>query len=169
MTAVLQKISFADASRELQILCEEIDNVDELTSRIQEMFAEKFANLADAVDRRIKFIRYAESQVFLAKGIKSQMADRIDRFERVIATIKQDTEEIIRATPNVPFRGTLGSFSLRKNSVPSLVLDGEQLPDEYKRIERVPDTALIKRELSEGKTIPGAELRQGEHLRINLV
>lgn len=167
-----KKLSFSEAAADLEILCEQIDDGADINQLVTQLFNRAQDELKDAVDRRIKFIKYAESQVVIAKEMRDEWAARAKRFEKAMEYIKNNTKEVIKANPNIPYKGTIGGFKLYKNSQPSLKLIDEVF-DELDYVKVVEETVFesdrLRQDLKDGKIVMGASLEYGEHLRISLL
>lgn len=166
----MDRLSFADAAAELEILCEHIESLDELDTAIHAAFSRSQDSLKDSIDRRIKFLKYAESQVAIAKGMRDEWSKRAFRFETTIERIKADTLGVMKANPDLPYKGTIGGFKRYKNSVPSLEMDENWAEDPSyfvtKTISSL-DKERLRADLKTGKEIPGVSLRYGEHVRVS--
>lgn len=164
-------ISFAEAANYLENLCLEIDNAEEIDAAMQMLFQDSAQELAHQVDRRISFIKYAESQVDAAKKMRDEWQERADKFDAMIDRIKSNTVSTIKANPGVPYKGKLGALRVQKNSVPSLVIDDEESLLSIQRYQRRPiylDKGAVKRDLEQDLIVHGARLEYGEHLRIGV-
>ncbi len=160
--------SFFEAATDLESLCDKIDNSPEITEDIKHMFEDAKSSLQQAVDRRISYVKYCESQIQSAKTNRDDWAKRAQRFEKILASIKEDTIATINANPSLPFRGTMGALIIQKNSVPSLNVDETSVAMKYWNKIPVLNRELIKRDLMAGEKVKGASLVQGHHLRIGL-
>lgn len=167
-------ISFLEAAIELERLCDKVDSIDEITPVIEKIFSAATSDLSESVDRRISFIKYAESQIESGKTMRDQWDARIKRFERILNDIKHQTTEVMKSSPNLPYKGQLGSLKVQKNSVPSLVFENA---DHFMRqyfysvyVDHVPkiNNAEVKKYLQAGEILEGTKLEYGEHLRISI-
>ena len=182
-----KKLSFADAAFEMERICEQLDEVEDIGVLIQEVFNNAKDDLKSAIDRRIKFIKYAESQILIAKDMRDQWATRAERFEKTIEQLKKNTIDVMKANPALPYKGTIGAFKIYKNSQPSMTFDydtvelsrrnievvdrmGTCAPSEYVTIQevRILDKARLKEDIKNGKEVAGVSLEYGEHVRMNL-
>lgn len=164
-------ISFAEAATSLEALCAEIDTAPELTEAIKDLFVESVADLEKSVDRRISYIKYAESQIVAAKESAHQWVRRQRHFESMLEKIKQNTVEVIKANPGVPYKGNLGVLKVQKNPAPSVVLADdclERIPSQYIRVIQTVNRDAVKEDLKNGIEVAGAKLEWGEHLRVGL-
>lgn len=184
----MSKLSFAEAAGDLERICQQIDNQEEtIEETLHEIFTQARDTLMEAVDRRIKYIKYTESQVRLAKEMRDEWSDRAQRLEKALEYIKDDTKAVIKENPGIPFRGSLGSVKIYKNATPSLRIEPDSLklakqtheiveyagtlaPMEYVEMKevRVLNKEKLKNDLKAGKEIPGISLEQGDHVRITL-
>lgn len=165
------KISFAEAANSLENICNEIDNLADIDEAIQLVFKETVDELAHAVDRRISYLEYADSQIYIAKKMRDSWVERIRKFETITQRIKSSTIETMKLNPNLPYKGELGSFRVQKNTQPSLIIRKEEalwMNPDWHKLESVLDKAAIKRDLLNGSVTEGAYLEYGDHLRIKL-
>lgn len=163
-------ISFAEAAQDLEALCEKIDEIEDVGPIIQQMFTRAQDDLKATVDRRIKFLKYAESQMTMAKKMRDQWGDRAQRFEKTIEYIKNDTLQTMKLNPNLPYRGSIGGFKVFRNSQPSIIYTDDFIPAEYieESIVVTTNKEKLRKDLLEGKEIPGCKLQYGEHIRVSL-
>lgn len=161
-------ISMSEAATSLELLCDDIENTEDLTQAIQDLFKEKQEHLVEAVDRRIKYLEYAKMQIVHANAMAGQWMKRGEAMERLLDKMEQDTLAVIKASP-VPMKGRLGKLRAQKNSNPRLIVDetDEDLVLFYTRekIIKYLDKAAIKEDMQNGIVIKSARLEYGEHLR----
>ncbi len=165
------RLSFADAANELENLCQQIDETEEnLGELVSQLFNRAQDTLKDSIDRRIKFIKYAESQIIVAKDMRDEWAHRAQMFEKTIEYIKENTKQVIKMNPGLPMKGNIGGFKLYKNSMPSLhILPGARIPDQYWLYPMpVIDKVKMRDDLKKDIAVEGAFLEYGEHVRIGL-
>lgn len=162
-------ISFYEASQRLEYMCDAVDST-EITDELIKDFAECKEDFSSAVDQRISYIKYCESQIDLATKMQNEWHDRASKFKNIIARIKQNTIDTINANPNLPYKGKLGSVRIQKNSVPALRYDEDDFlhNERYRKISYSVDTQMLTRDLKQGIPVPGASLEWGEHLRISV-
>ncbi len=168
---MITKISFAEAATTLEHLCDQIDNADVIADNIQTIFKQSTDDLSAAVNRRISYLKYAESQLEGAKKMRDTWNARATKFVKVIERIKADTMATMKANPNLPYKGTLGVFSIRKNSQPSLIIDNETFVRccaDFIQVKEEIDKVSLKVALLNGQEITGVRLEYGEHLRIGV-
>ncbi len=165
-------ISFYDAATNLERICEDIDYADDITQELKDVFAEANDNLTTAVDRRISYIKYCESQIDAALNMREEWNDRAKKFQKILERIKLETIDTIKANPNLPYRGEMGKLRVQRNSAPTLCIDEANFaPSQNCYIEKISKTLnkqMIIEELKAGNEISGAWLEYGEHLRIGL-
>lgn len=181
----LRGISLLDAAEELELICNDIENAEQVDAYLTKSFEAAVDNLSGSVDKRIRYLSYAEGMAKQAKEMRDRWALRARSMERTVEWIKNQTANLMKTYPNHVFRGELGSFKLTKNSIPSLNVDvktaprtfdviestyGSKLPSEYTTFQQVQvvDKEKLKAHLATGQMVPGAELMQGEHVRITL-
>jgi hypothetical protein len=167
------KISMQEAAINLERICDDVENCDEIDPQLSSLFHAAELTLGDSIERRMNFLLYAQGQARHAGKLAHEWRNRERRFEYVIEKIKEDTLVTMKKYPNIPFSSMQGSFKIQRNSVPSLELISnfsEVAPLEYivEKVEAVVDCKKLKEDLTEGKQIDGASLKYGEHLRISL-
>ncbi len=164
-------ISFAEAAQSLERLCEEIDNLPQLDDAIQAEFKDTKEELSKQVDRRISYIKYAESQIDISKNMRDEWIARVRKFELMLQRLKANSLDVIKSNPGLPYKGSYGYLRAQKNSHPTLILDDEDFLLEttgYQKEKIELDKHAIKIDLENGIEIPGARLIYGEHLRIGV-
>ena len=171
---MIKKISFAEAALVLEQLCDEVEKAENIEDAFLSKFAESTHDLSEAVDRRISYIKYAESQIALCQQMKEQWHNRSKKFSKIIERLEANTMETIKANRKLLYKGQLGSFNIQKNSMPSLVLDNtDEFMERYSNsiyVDQIPkiNNSEIKKYLQAGEVLEGARLEYGEHLRISV-
>ncbi len=179
------KISLYDAAKELEGICAQVDDLegDEIGELVGELLNRARASSVESVDRRIDYIRFAESQAQMAREMRNTWEKRLRTFERVAESIKANTLSIIKTNPGIPFEGSVEKFRVCKNAQPKLIhpltiqryqteiiLPDSFTPflDEYIETKtiHVLNKEALKKDLKAGKEILGAALELGEHIRI---
>lgn len=161
-------ITMTDAAGALERLCDEMENISDITEQVQALFAEKSLKLSEAVDRRIRYIEYLKSQIAHADMVAMNWDIRKKKMELVLDKLKEDTIQVVKSS-TVPMIGEIGRLKVVKNSVPTVVVDenDEDLKLFYTRekLTRILDKTAIRQDLLSGIQIRGAKLEYGEHLR----
>jgi hypothetical protein len=81
--------------------------------------------------------------------------------------LKQYAEQSMQDAGMKKSKGALFTFSIQKNPAALNIVDESIIPEIFFTIPQpVLDTAIIKEQLKLGFEIPGAQLTQGESLRI---
>lgn len=169
----MKHINFAMEAAAIEMLSEYFDPVPDQgaiqDTILAELLKQREEDFTHTVDRRIKFIKYVESQLEAAKGELERWKKRRDKMEALLEAIKKDTIDVMHANPSLSYKGELGTLKVQRNSQPSLVLTGGfEAPKDYIRLDPVLDRAKLKTALIQGAVIPGAELKHGEHLRVTV-
>lgn len=158
-------ISFSEAASELERICDEIDNADQVDAALTEAFDAKIKSVQETIDKRITFRMYASSQIDLAQAQIDSWVKRKRKFERTLDWINADTLHVMKCYPGLPFTGALGAFRIRK-SPKKLMLKENELPPHYLRPgPSFYDKDEIRKDLNDGKDVPGAKFVQEEHVR----
>lgn len=167
-------ISMSDAARDLEVICEAVTEVDDITPLIAELFESRKLDLAQSVDQRIRWLEYLDSQITHCDKIAKMWADRKSSVQKVLDRIKLKTMEEIKSFSDekgstVPMVGSLGGFKIVKNSKPTLIVDenDEDIKGFYtvEKVETVIDKAALRQDLMNGIKMKAARLHHGEHLR----
>lgn len=164
---MINKISFFDAASELERICEKIDTIEELDKELTEQFDQKLLSMKEMVDKRARYLLYAESQIKAAERLEFSWATRKKSFTKAYERIKANTLHTMKCYPDTHFNGTLGGFRIQKNPK-KLVIDETKLDkDEWyiANLVRTPNKEAILKALVAGDTIEGARIEQGEHVR----
>lgn len=161
------KISFEESARDLERVCDSVATSEELTVQLQEMFAQSKLQLQEAVDQRIKHIKYTESQIEMAEMMVKSWQHRLKRLRDIENFLETNTIQFMQAYPDLPYKGMMGTLRVQNNGMAKLVTDGIDLEKtEYMLWEKKLDTTRLKKDLLEGKEVEGARLERGQHLRI---
>lgn len=164
-------ISFYQAAERLEYICDQIENCAEISQELQKDFEEFKHDLAAAVDRRISYIKYCQSQIELAKKTRDEWHGRAAKFENILERIKANAMEVMRMNPGLAYKGNMGYMRLQKNTVPALVIEDEQdllSLEQYQKASVLLDKSAVKKDLENGIVLKGARLEWGEHLRIGV-
>lgn len=102
----------------------------------------------------------AESEA-LAVEIK-RLTDRKKACDNRAEQMKDYVRQSMQAVGKTESGGTLVSAKLGKPSVSAHVANDDLLSDQWKKVIKKPDLALIKKELQAGNHIEGAELVEGQ-------
>lgn len=123
--------------------------------------------IEDKLENIGKVIRNLESEANAFKEEEKRLADKRRSLENEVKNLKQYAEMQLKATGERKVKAGLFTFAIQKNP-PSVVINDEKLIPErfYVPVEPKLDKASLKEMLKEGAEIPGAELVQGEGLRI---
>ncbi len=168
---MITKISFAEAAMTLEHLCDQIDSADVIADNIQTIFKQSTDDLSAAVNRRISYLKYAESQLEGAKQMRDKWNERATKFVKVIERIKTDTMATMKANPHLPYSGSMGKFSIRRNSQPSLIIEDDsylRCNADWLEVKEEINKTAVKKALLDGQEITGVRLEYGEHLRIGV-
>jgi len=161
------KISFEESARDLEQICDRVETSEELTVQLQELFAESKLQLREAVDGRIKHLKYTESQIEMAEMMVKSWQQRLKRLREIEKFLETNTIQFMQAYPDLPYKGMLGTLRVQNNSMARLITEGIDVENtEYVLWEKKLDEARLKRDLLDGKDIKGARLERGKHLRI---
>ena len=177
-----EKIPLVYAAELVERACADIDKADDkkkIDSFLLEAFNDSMGHLADSVDRRIGFDRWAKIQIKAAQEAYRYFRNRKALIKAVHDRFKERTAIDMEAHPDTPYRGTLGKISLVANQgsvefafgenqdLSQELVNGFGIPMEFlksKLTYRV-DTQKVKAALLEGRTFLWAKLKTGHHVR----
>lgn len=168
------------AASALAELCDRLDNGEEPTAALVSLFSETRLELAEAVDRRIAFIKYVEGAIEGARAARNEWDRQKTLLETMLAAMKARTKEIVETYPDLPYAGSLGKLAVQKNGgkAPVELAFGERelsreiiemfgVPEHLIKITYTLDTDKLRRALEAGEDFPWATLQdRGSHLRI---
>lgn len=161
-------ISMSDAASDLERLCDDLENLPGLSIQVQELFAEKQDILAEAVDKRIRYMEYLKSQIDHTEHMVDKWNKRYSHLVQILDAIKSEALFLAKSS-SVPLKGSLGKFKVVKNSRPTLQITDENHEDlaNYKKVivKTAIDKDALKDDILAGKEITGVSLVFGEHLR----
>ena len=146
--------------------------------QIQEMIMEgaegledTLESLNDAIEEKAvgyaKVIKNIEGQVLAIKEEEKRLAERRRSLESNIKRLKENLELSMLDTGKKKIKTNLFTFNIQKNPPSVKILDEEAIPDDY-LVEQKPkiDRKAILNDLKNGVEVEGAEIKQGESLRI---
>ncbi|MEK5070826.1 siphovirus Gp157 family protein [Sporosarcina sp. FSL K6-1508] len=112
-------------------------------------------------------IRNIESDVEGLKGEEKRLADRRKTMENGIKRMKENMQFAMSSTGNQKIKGEKFTFTVQKNPPALKVLDESLIPNRYfTESKPVLDKKSVLEYLKEHGNMPGAQIQQGESLRI---
>ena len=137
----------------------------------QEGLEDTLESLNDAIEDKAvgyaKIIKNLEGQAIAIKAEEERLAMRRKSLEGNSKRLKEALQQSMIDVDKKKIKTELFSFNIQKNP-PSLdVLNESKIPDSYFNIPApVLDKKAILADLKNGKKVPGAQIKQGESLRI---
>jgi hypothetical protein len=172
------RVPLAVAASDLARICDELDAGVTLDQALVAAFDDTKLALADAVDRRIAFHEFASSALEAARAARAGWDERVQQLKGLIDRFKANTQAVVEAHPDLPYRGTLGRITVQKSPASLQTTFGfrELTPEliemmgiepEYYTVKTTYtlDTKKAKEALAAGKSLPWAELTQSNHVR----
>lgn len=150
--ALLDMLESADESEE-QVILDTIEGID--------------GELEIKADNYAKIILELTEDAKKFESEKKRLEKQQKRLEIRVMLLKENLYKAMKETGKTKFRTELFSFGIHKNGgmQPVEIIPGVAVPAEYCRME--PDSAKIRKALTEGKVLPFARLlERGEHIRI---
>ena len=174
---------------------QEQEQTGEIGEQTRQRCLALFAELGKKVDRIAAYVRATEFKARAAKEEAIRLSARQKSAENRVLQVKSMLAYYLQSRGLKRLEGELNTIRLQKNGQPSLRLDPLILPREYQQAtitiaqpdwERLlalipiaelrqklesavigvePNKDLIRQDLQAGKTISGAELFKGEHIR----
>jgi predicted transcriptional regulator len=159
-----RRLSLYHITEEILTLESMSDGTDEeVETRLGEFLGEL---LPAKVENYAKFMRTLELEAEAFKAEEKRLKERrqsLEKFrERMMSSLK-DSMEVLECREL-----KAGVFTARLANSPAYaaILNQHEVPMRFKVIEEKIDKAALKAALKAGETVPGAELRQGKHVRI---
>ena len=137
----------------------------------QEGLSDTLESLNDAIEDKAvgygKIIRNLESQAKAIKDEEERLTDRRRSLEINVKRLKESLEQAMFDVDMKKIKTDLFSFNIQKNPPSVNIIDPAGIPTVY-FIEQDPvlNKKAILADLKNGIEIPGAEIKQGESLRI---
>lgn len=158
-------------------LYEITDNFKLIQSLIEEgadedVFAEALANnqmdLAEKLEGYAMVIKNIESDVEGYKKEEKRLADRRKTMENKIKRMKENMQYSMVSTGQRKIQGEKFSFTVQKNPPSLKVVDDKLIPKKFITVtttEKIDNKAIMEL-LKNEQVVPGAEISQGESIRI---
>jgi hypothetical protein len=174
------RVPLAWTASTLSHLCDRLDAGEEPDAALVAVFNETKLEHADAVDRRIAFIKFVEGSIEGAKAAAREWDFQAKRLESLLAAMKERTKEILEAFPDLPYSGSLGKLAVQANGgkTPLELTFGDReltpdliamfdVPPEFVKVTYTLNTDAVRAALEEGVELPWAKLGdRGRHLRV---
>lgn len=138
---------------------EETEEITKYLDLIQDEFNQKSENI-------VKFIKNIEADSKALKDEEKRLADKRKSLENKTKWLKYYLQNNMERLGNKKIKAGIFNLNIQKNPPSVNVVDEEKIADDYFVIERKLDKKKLKDDLKDGKEIDGAELVQGESLRI---
>lgn len=123
--------------------------------------------IEDKLENIGKVIRNLEAEAKAFKEEEQRLGDRRKSIENNIKHLKQYAENAMIVTGDKKIKAGLFTFSIQKNPASVSVFNDVIVPEKYYvPVDPRLDKKKIKEDLKNGESIPGAELKQSESLRI---
>lgn len=168
----------AVAADALDVACSQVDEAEDIDTRLAAFFDDSKMQLGDEVDKRIAFDRWCAIQTEAAKEAVAFYKARIEMIEEAKRKRRAATQAVLEAKPDLPYRGKLGKVWLQASEpaveyvfgdkhVDPAIIQNFGIPDEYVLSEIVYkiDHAKLKADLKAGKTVGWAVLKQKVGIR----
>lgn len=157
-------------------LYELTEEARELQDMIEEYPPETFSDtieslqlmIEDKADDYAKVNLNINNEITALKAEEERLSTRRKGLERNQIRLLSALKEAIKALGKTKIKTEKFTYSVSKNGgLQPINVDGEKLPDKYKKVIVEPDNDRIREAIKAGETIPGVEvLPRGEHLTI---
>lgn len=151
-----------DAARNLKALLE-ADEIDEqtFTDTLEAIGAD------DKVDSYCKIIRQIEAEMIARKMEVERLKAMNDRAEKAIERMKAALDNFMSASGQTKVQTTLFSVSYRTSKAVAIT-DGTKIPERFLTVKTVttPNKTEIKKYISDGGTVDGAEIVESRNIQI---
>ena len=123
--------------------------------------------LEDKLESYAMVIRNVESDVDGLKGEEKRLADRRKTMENGIKRMKETMHNVMSSTGEKKIKGEKFTFTIQKNPPSLKVLDESLIPEIFfSQPEPVLDKKSLLNSIKDGHEYEGAQISQGESLRI---
>lgn len=157
---------------DIQLKLNELEHVGVDTPEGEEIFDELEALFAHREAKHVAYIHVIRNAEAAAQALKAEAREFQARANSAEALAKQLKHRLMSDMAQHDEPSTeAGMFKLRRRLSPPAVhvlVPTEALPSEFHKVTVTPDKAALKAALAEGRNVEGAELKQGEHLRIQV-
>ena len=157
-------------------LYEITDNLKLIQSLIEdgadeEVFADAIAknemDLAEKLEGYAMVMKNIESDIDGFKAEEKRLAERRKSMESKIKHMKENMQFAMSSTGEKKIQGEKFTFTIGKNPPSLKVVDEELIPRNFfNDVAPVLDKKALMEELKAGRVMPGAQIQQGESLRI---
>lgn len=161
--------------READIVRKQIEALKALYPEIQEdadLLADTLegqTNLEFILVRLIDFVREAETMAAAVKFRKDEIAERQKRFERQAESGRKIIQQLMESADQPKVVLPEATLSILPARPKVEILNADELPQGFYRIERKPLSKEILAAFKDGHAVPGAELVMGDDsLRIGV-
>jgi hypothetical protein len=163
-----------EAAAELASLCKRIEDGEDLDQLLLTTFDRATASLSESIDRRRAFVRELKSKIDLAKDFKRQIQAQQKVCERILDRLKEQTLQLLKDEPDLPWKGSLGGKmsigrakeSLRFDTSIEDALMGEVNIKYLSKIVKYEwNKEAILEDLEKGIDLPWVRLEKTEYVR----
>ena len=158
---------------QLEILLDRLDdegaNAIEETSRLLEWMNQLSNERAEKIDAYCWIIKRLDSERDTARKIAEEFRQKAHAREAKIDMLKSMMFDHMKRLNHIKLFGKAFTVAIQKNggSIPVMILDENEVPDQYCHIVREPIKTNIRIAIEQGVNVPGAVLgERGESLRI---
>ena len=150
-----------DSYAQIQQMIEDgAEGLDEILATVEGALEEKLEAYA-------MVIRNIESDVEGLKAEEKRLGDRRKTMENGIKRMKVSMQEAMSSTGEKKIQGEKFTFTVQKNPPSLKVVDEELIPRNFfTDVAPILDKKALMEELKAGRVMPGAQIQQGESLRI---
>lgn len=143
-----------------------IESEGQITEELEKLLLKNEQNLAQKVDSYAYCLTRLETENKYWKAEADRLNKVADSFKMAKERLKERLKAYLLETPNHQIQGQLNTFKLAK-SKPSLKVNIDQVPDEYKILVSTVeiDKDKIRESLTLGQNVPGAELIESYSLK----
>lgn len=123
--------------------------------------------IEDKVENIAKLVKTVEAEAAGVESEEKRLADRRKSLQNHAKRLKQFAEEAMIATGQKKIKGPLFTVAIQKNP-PSVQVSDESLIPKVYFVAQAPklDKKEVLQDLKNGVAVPGAEIHQGESIRI---
>jgi hypothetical protein len=167
--------SLFDITEDFVELEAKLDAVDDLSddleamSQLLEWMTDLSNERAEKIDAYCWFIRKLQAESETAKQVAAEFREKANQRENKVEMMKSLIMQHMKTLGHPKLFGKKFTVAIQKNggSVPVLITDEDELPENYCQIKLIPNKDWIRQDIEAGKDVPGARLgERGESIRI---
>ena len=156
-----------EIKEQIQLLDRFIEQNELDKEDFKEAFNQIEGTLEEKAEGYVKYMRNLSAEAEAFKVEADRMSDKARTLKNHADRIKNTLDETLRELDIKELKAGLFNLKYQKNPPSVNILDMELIPENYKLLQEIKlDKKAILQDIKAGQEVAGAELTQGESLRI---